>query len=496
MSEGRRVLSAAFAAFLSLCPAPLRSQDIHASINELSRTELEGLGVLTPFQLESLLDYRRSYGDILSAAELSAVDGFDAEDIESLSALVSFDPSPYESGKVKNVLSARIRKNWSKEGLSVTSKYSLTSPALECGMVLDNDPKERFPDFVSAYISCKGAIVGDFKACFGQGLVMWNGMSFSSMGEPSAIFSRETLIRGYKSSDETDFLRGVAYSGHWGPVSASSFVALNEKMCGASSSYESGSCRIGVNAIAGLRSSGGIWANGSITAYGSMKNLRLFAEAATSEKLAPAVKIGAILKPEYSLELASSLWAYAPAYKSPHSTASVKDQAGAELAARYSWRGFKFNANLSYRHKLSVRSSGTLKYRVCVQYSFENGTSLLYQFRTGQHRLQAGLVWRDWRFAVRAEGNLRGYGLYGELSYRRKHFEACARVTRYNTDGWDSRIYFYERDVPQSFSTVAYYGKGTGAYILLKYTPVRYVDLWLKAQQNYLAFFTRITIPG
>ena len=91
---------------------------------------------------------------------------------------------------------------------------------------------------------------------------------------------------------------------------------------------------------------------------------------------------------------------------------------------------------------------------------------------------------------------MRGYGLFAEATYKRPGFEVTGRVTWYDTDGWDSRIYFYERDVPQSFSTVAYYNKGAGAYLVVRYTPVRFLDLWLKAQQNYLACFMRITIPG
>lgn len=512
LKEGRRILSAAlYVAFLLYGASLYASEpDNRLKLNCLDRNGLAGLQLLTPFQIESILDYRKMYGDILSSAELSLVDGFSEDDVEALSSVISFDPSPSESGRAKHVFSTRFRKQYAKEGFTLTSKYSLSVKNFECGAVIDNDPGEKFPDFYSAYASWKGVTAGDFKACFGQGLVMWKGMSLSSLGEPSVLVRRESGIQGYKSSDETSYLRGAAYSGRWGGFALNALVAADKMLAGANASWRFGTFKVGVNifsghtikasgsqskAFAAWRQPGGLWANGSIDFYGSVGGVRLFGELATNERFAPALRTGAVWRADYSFEAGAAVWAYAPAYSAPHSASSVKDQVGAECALRYTLGKWKFNANVSYRYKPTTAAS-TWKYRVAAQYSFDDGSSVLYHFRNGQHRLEGRLVWRDWRFAVRAEGNLRGYGFYAEASYRRRRFEATARFTYYNTDGWESRIYLYERDVPQSYSTVACYGKGTGEYLLLKYSPAGWVEFWLKAQQNYLAFFTRITIPG
>ena len=69
-------------------------------------------------------------------------------------------------------------------------------------------------------------------------------------------------------------------------------------------------------------------------------------------------------------------------------------------------------------------------------------------------------------------------------------------MTVWATDGWDSRVYFYEMNVPQSYAVEPYYGKGAGAYLVVKYAPVRQVAMWLKLQQGYVSYFVRIFIPG
>lgn len=497
LKEGMGILVAALsAAFLLYGPDTYASApDRKLNINAMSRPELDGLHLLTPFQIESLLEYRDLWGDILSSAELSLVDGFSDDDVAALSAVVTFELAPSSSGRAKQSASLRYRKPYKKKGSALTAKYELAGGEFDCGIVVDNDPGEKSPGFFSAYARYGGALVGDFKACFGQGLALWKGMTFNSLGEPSAIIKRESGIQGYKSSDKESNLRGIAYSGRWGGFSASAFAAVDKRIAGANASLKYGSWKIGTTVVSGMSKDRESWANGSVDFYGSIGGVRLFGELATNEKFSPAFRMGAVWRPLYTLEVGAAAWVYAPAYKAPEAVPSIKDQTGMELSARYSPGRWKFNANLAYRYKFTTAVS-TWKYRVSIQYNFENGSSVLYHYRNGQHRLDGRLSCGDWRFEARAEGNLKGYGLFAGASYKRPGFEVTGRFTWYDTEGWDSRIYFYERDVPQSFSTVAYYNKGAGAYLVVRYTPFRFLDFWLKVQQNYLACFMRITIPG
>ena len=71
-----------------------------------------------------------------------------------------------------------------------------------------------------------------------------------------------------------------------------------------------------------------------------------------------------------------------------------------------------------------------------------------------------------------------------------------ARFTAWHTDGWDSRIVYYEQGVSQSFPVETYSGKGTGEYLVVKYSPSKRFEMQLKLQQGYCAYFVRIFIPG
>lgn len=488
---------AAFAAFF-VCSGPSAVAEDYQrlNINSLSREELLALEMLTPFQVESILEYRSKYGDILSSSELMAIDGFVEENVEALAAVLLFEPSPPSEGRrTRQVITARVKKPFAKDGFATTAKYCLTSGKIGVGAVIDNDPGEKFPDFVSAFASFKGFVAGDFRARFGQGLAVWKGMSFNSLGEPSALAGRESGITPYTSSDEENYLRGVGWSGKVGATSLNAFASVKGKSGAVNASRVFGRWKIGSTAVCGVDKYGHLWANGGVDFYGSAGHLRCFGELATNERLAPAVKLGALWRPVYELEAGWKGWIYAPAYTAPQGASSLKDQIGTEAAVRYTFKRWKFNANVQCRWKPSS-AQWSFKYRIAAQYDFAEGSSLAYHFRNGQHRFNFKWAAGPWSFGCRAEGNLSGYGFFGEASYREPRLEVTARITYYDTDGWNSRIYLYERNLPQSFSTMAYYGKGTGAYLVVKYAPVRWCELWFKLQQNYCSFFTRITIPG
>lgn len=54
------------------------------------------------------------------------------------------------------------------------------------------------------------------------------------------------------------------------------------------------------------------------------------------------------------------------------------------------------------------------------------------------------------------------------------------RYALFNTDNYSSRLYAYENDVLYASSMPAYYGKGFRTYLLVKYSPARWLDAWLR----------------
>lgn len=81
----------------------------------------------------------------------------------------------------------------------------------------------------------------------------------------------------------------------------------------------------------------------------------------------------------------------------------------------------------------------------------------------------------------------RGFMAYQDViwSLDKIPLRVAARYALFDTDNFDSRIYAYENDVLYFFSIPAYAGRGSRAYILLKYDLGRNVDIWLRWAQSY-----------
>ena len=102
-----------------------------------------------------------------------------------------------------------------------------------------------------------------------------------------------------------------------------------------------------------------------------------------------------------------------------------------------------------------------------------------------------------WTFTFRADANPGGLGGFLDVRWNpSRKWDISTRMTAWSTKDWDSRISFYERDVPGSFPIGNYAGKGIGAYLVARYAPTRHVELWVKAGTEGCAYFVRIFIPG
>ncbi len=80
-----------------------------------------------------------------------------------------------------------------------------------------------------------------------------------------------------------------------------------------------------------------------------------------------------------------------------------------------------------------------------------------------------------------------GYAFSQDIEYDHPHipFSIACRFAIFDTDSWNTRIYCYESDIPYSYSIPAYYSKGTRVYLMLKYSPSRSIDCWVRWSQTY-----------
>lgn len=80
-----------------------------------------------------------------------------------------------------------------------------------------------------------------------------------------------------------------------------------------------------------------------------------------------------------------------------------------------------------------------------------------------------------------------GFLVYQDVLYRPENspWDLSLRYAVFDSDDYNSRIYAYESDVLYAFSIPAYYYRGSRFYVLFKYEPADFIDLWLRFAQTF-----------
>jgi hypothetical protein len=90
-------------------------------------------------------------------------------------------------------------------------------------------------------------------------------------------------------------------------------------------------------------------------------------------------------------------------------------------------------------------------------------------------------------------GNNKGSMFYTDLKFiPMQRLSASTRFAFFQTDNYDSRIYEYEEDIRGIMANIALYGKGRRWYVLLKYSPFNFFEIYGKYAETYLDGVTSI----
>lgn len=234
------------------------------NVNSDDIDQLAEFKFISIYQLESIKNYRRNYGNFQFVEELSEVEGLDDLSIEMIKPLISFEKNTKYDFKFSDILKYGRNKmlmevnqclNKKKGYIDVDDSLLVQKPNsiylgspqklylrynysfrnnIEAGFVMEKDPgeylfKNDIPDtlrrligdkyykgfdFYSIHIFIKNLsflealAIGDYKISFGQGLTMGSGMAFISRG--GTLMRRSKKITPSKSANEAYYLRGVA----------------------------------------------------------------------------------------------------------------------------------------------------------------------------------------------------------------------------------------------------------------------------------------------
>ncbi|HTX88534.1 MAG TPA: helix-hairpin-helix domain-containing protein [Bacteroidales bacterium] len=246
-----------------------RLRDRPLNLNAATLEDLLEVPFLTDRQAEAILNYRLNYGDFLSVYELCSIGGFDSVAVRLLQPYLTAgpgaDPHPL---KLKNILReghlqllAGYRQILQKQaGYGVPDsvlvrepdagypggpqKYSfrleyLYADRLAIGFCGEKDPGEQFfrgaqpygMDYYSGYLRLRNTgflrelILGNFRADFGQGLVMGSGAMYGASAASPDLMRFAAGVRPCLTANETSYLRGMATRMRFGPFDLSLFCS-------------------------------------------------------------------------------------------------------------------------------------------------------------------------------------------------------------------------------------------------------------------------------
>lgn len=489
-------------------------------INFASRSRMLSSGLMSQYQVASLMDYRSRSGDVLSVSELATVDGFGDDYAKALAQFVSFRskslPGQAESGRKSLSQDALARFAIKNGDCGYGAKYRLGYGDIlgfSAAARTSYSDKRQFPPSAwsmnMTYYGRRGlgkVILGDFNARFGQGLVFWSGMSLSGLSTASSFGKRPSGLSPSWSWSGIGSHRGVAADFTAGRTVLSTFVSFpglrdwceNGKapkismMAGANLTYYvrngqfslTGSCRtssIDSPMIEDGKIAGDFrWSWRGVDYFGEAA--WDFAGGSLGSVLGLIVPLGKDWK------LASSFHGYPYGFDSDYtgglrSWTKTTDEYGVSLGLEKN--GAFLSADVAMRAKEQERKQLRVNLKLPIQLTSTSVLSLRFterfrayepvlRFRTGA---RCDLDWSSsglsarygpsdkpaWKLRGRIEGllcrSLAGLS-YVEGGRKTDGFSASLRGTIFIVDNWDDRIYSYERDVPGSFTVPAYYGRG------------------------------------
>ena len=213
-------------------------------INLSSGSDKLASGLFSPYQVAVMEDSRSRSGDILSFAELAALDGFGEDFVAALSHFVCIVPnaSPGNSSSYRSPPShettfrSGVRHEEGDAAVlgmyGMKYRFSSAGGMAEAGIALRSSwdephlpPSDR--TFFVAVRSRNGAfrgVFGDYNLKFGQGLALWSGFSMSGSGLPASFSRNPSGIVPYGSYSGEGTFRGMAGEYRKGRFVASAFL--------------------------------------------------------------------------------------------------------------------------------------------------------------------------------------------------------------------------------------------------------------------------------
>ena len=206
------------------------------NLNTATYDDLEALGLLTPWEIEAVLRFRRDYGVMTGAHELRFIPDFPAEKALRLMPFVSFEPAQTAQPWAQVVKERGRHEFLSRYGRKLSRSKAYTEhkyvggpdvaalryrfkaeECLQAGLAMEKDAGEKgFPDSWSGFVmlgsGClKSWIIGTYTLSFGYGLHFGGGLFGSGgLAAVEGLARPGAGLRPFASTAESGYLSGSA----------------------------------------------------------------------------------------------------------------------------------------------------------------------------------------------------------------------------------------------------------------------------------------------
>ena len=496
-------------------------------LNVASVSGLRSSGLLSPYQLASLMDYRARHGDVLSYRELASVDGFNEAFVRLLAPFISLD-----GGSIRDVDPSygRVRNDLTlKGGMKVANGAQSESYGIKYRCRIGDEFSVAISDMFSGHLEWNPSrgrfriIAGDFNARFGQGLAMWNGMSMTGFSKPSAFYRSASGLSSSWSFTGSSAHTGIAGECSFPRMRLSSFVAFpgiksrgaddgcsvlpalnigwyGRNMCVSMSNYMELQPAVATTPayVPDMKTSADVAM--------CVNGIDVFSEVAYDWVNGTAAALAGTIFPfTENLRMAAHLRYYPSDYSSarsaaPRSVSKCSNEYGGAVCLDYSPRSGKLTGSVSVDAaylpvgkedgiesvQLKMIADGALK----MSDAFMLKLRISERIRTWGERfktdVRSDLIWSSGGLSATCRLNVLKYVDYAFLSfleggYKGEKASLYLRQQFFLVDNWDDRIYSYERDAPGNFSVPAYYGRGLSTSMMASWRFARWGRAYLKA---------------
>ena len=453
-------------------------------INMVSQSRIQASGLLSPYQMASLSDYRARHGNVMSYTELAAVDGFGPDAVQKLRPFISLECREVHAEAMKPRHDLAVKTAGKVTGMPVEGdwnyglKYCFRTDRMTASIGTskpyssESPWPETYTGSLSVDFSKIRVVMGDFNARFGQGLALWSGAFMTSLNTPDAFMKKPSGISGTWSFTGSSALTGVAAETTAGRLKITAMMAVPgvkdmkrhpEKVTLLPAANLTYLTRYGHASMTYAGS------KVSIDEAFCIRGVNLFSEAAYdfAERRMAAV-CGTQFNASEKLRLAS-LARYCPgdSYQAAFSGAFRTSRPDSEGTFSVDAVCYPLGKGKEENHSVQVKALAS--WECALSQSLRFKLRLSERFRTWGSRfrtdLRADFTYTEGPWIVNMRLNaLRcvGTAFVGYLEEGRKTEEMSVYLRQgvFFVDDWEDRIYVYERDAPGSFNVPAMYGRG------------------------------------